>query len=78
MKVHAMRKLFVMAVLAVVGIAPASAQAANITITKTGFVPTVTIHPGEPTTRRTRCRRPSGRLHEGEPGVAGHAHRADI
>jgi hypothetical protein len=49
MKVHAMRKLFfVMAVLAVVGIAPAFAQAANITITKTGFVPSsVTIHPGE-------------------------------
>jgi plastocyanin len=44
-----MRKLFfVMAVLAVVGIAPAFAQAANITITKTGFVPSsVTIHPGE-------------------------------
>jgi Cupredoxin-like domain len=49
MNVHAMRKLFVvLAVLAVVGIAPAFAQAANITITKTGFVPsTVTIHPGE-------------------------------
>jgi plastocyanin len=49
MNVHAMRKLFVvMAVLAVVGIAPAFAQAANITITKTGFVPSsVTIHPGE-------------------------------
>jgi len=49
MKVHAMRKLFfVIAVLAVVGIAPAFAQAANITITKTGFVPSsVTIHPGE-------------------------------
>jgi plastocyanin len=44
-----MRTLFfVMAVLAVVGIAPAFAQAANITITKTGFVPSsVTIHPGE-------------------------------
>ena len=49
MNVHAMRTLFfVMAVLAVVGIAPAFAQAANITITKTGFVPSsVTIHPGE-------------------------------
>jgi plastocyanin len=49
MNVHAMRKLvFVIAVLAVVGIAPALAQAANITITKTGFVPSsVTIHPGE-------------------------------
>jgi len=49
MNVHAMRKLFfVIAVLAVVGIVPAFAQAANITITKTGFVPSsVTIHPGE-------------------------------
>ncbi len=49
MNVHAMRKLFgVFAVLAVVGIVPAFAQAANITITKTGFVPSsVTIHPGE-------------------------------
>src|ERR1044072_2559766 len=49
MNVHAMRKLFVvMAVLAVVGIVPAFAQAANITITKSGFVPSsVTIHPGE-------------------------------
>ena len=49
MNVHAMRKLFVvMAVLAVVGIVPAFAQAANIAITKTGFVPSsVTIHPGE-------------------------------
>ena len=49
MNVHAMRKLFVVvAVLAVVGIVPAFAQAANITITKTGFVPSsVTIHPGE-------------------------------
>src|SRR5690242_483999 len=49
MNVHAMRKLlFVIAVLAVVGIVPALAQAANITITKTGFSPTsVTIHPGE-------------------------------
>lgn len=49
MNVHAMRKLFVvLAVLAVVGIAPAFAHAANITITKTGFVPSsVTIHPGE-------------------------------
>src|ERR1044071_8468383 len=49
MNVHAMRKLvFVMAVLAVVGIAPALAHAANITITKTGFVPaSVTIHSGE-------------------------------
>jgi hypothetical protein len=44
-----MRKLFVViAVLAVVGIVPAFAQAANITITKSGFVPSsVTIHPGE-------------------------------
>jgi hypothetical protein len=49
MNVHAMRKLFVvLAVLVVVGIVPAFAQAANITITKTGFVPSsVTIHPGE-------------------------------
>jgi len=49
MNVHAMRKLFVvLAVLAVVGIAPAFAHAANITITKTGFVPSsVAIHPGE-------------------------------
>ena len=39
MHVHAMRKLFfVIAVLAIVGVAPAFAQAANITITKTGFV----------------------------------------
>src|ERR1051325_3980727 len=52
MNVHAMRKLFfVIAVLAVVGIAPALAQAANITITKTGFSPaSVTIHPGESVT----------------------------
>jgi plastocyanin len=44
-----MRKLlFVIAVLAALGVAPAFAQAANITITKTGFVPaTVTILPGE-------------------------------
>ena len=49
MHAHGLRKLlFVLAVLAVVGIAPAFAQAANITITKTGFVPTtVTILPGE-------------------------------
>src|ERR1051326_3666591 len=49
MNVHAMRKLFVvMAVLAIVGIVPAFAQAANITITKTGFAPSsVTIHSGE-------------------------------
>jgi hypothetical protein len=44
-----MRKLFfVIAVLAIVGVAPAFAQAANITITKTGFSPaSVTIAPGE-------------------------------
>jgi hypothetical protein len=49
MHVHAMRKLFfVIAVLAIVGVAPAFAQAANITITKTGFSPAaVTIAPGE-------------------------------
>ena len=49
MHVHAMRKLFLLlAVMAVVGIVPALAQAANITITKTGFVPaTVKIAPGE-------------------------------
>ena len=49
MHVHAMRKLFfVIAVLAIVGVAPAFAQAANITITKTGFAPaSVTIAPGE-------------------------------
>ena len=49
MHVHAMRKLFfVIAVLAVVGVAPAFAQAANITITKAGFSPaSVTIAPGE-------------------------------
>src|ERR1041384_7663042 len=49
MNVHAIRELFVViAVLAVVGIVPAFAQAANITITKSGFVPSsVTIHPGE-------------------------------
>jgi hypothetical protein len=49
MHVHAMRKLFfVIAVLAIVGVAPAFAQAANITITKTGFSPaSVTIAPGE-------------------------------
>jgi plastocyanin len=46
---HAFRKLIIAtAVLAVVGIAPAFAQAANITITKTGFTPaSVTISPGE-------------------------------
>jgi hypothetical protein len=44
-----MRKLFfLLAVLAAVGVAPALAQAANITITKSGFVPSsVTIAPGE-------------------------------
>jgi Cupredoxin-like domain len=49
MHVHAMRKLFfVIAVLAIVGVAPAFAQAASITITKTGFSPaSVTIAPGE-------------------------------
>jgi plastocyanin len=49
MHAYAWRKLFfVFAVMAVVGIAPAFAQAANITITKTGFVPSsVTILPGE-------------------------------
>src|ERR1041385_2043687 len=49
MNTHAMRKLFVVvAVLAVVGIAPAFARAANITITKTGFPPSAgTIHSGE-------------------------------
>jgi plastocyanin len=49
MHAYAMRKLFVvMAVLAVVGVAPAFAQAANISITKNGFVPSsVTILPGE-------------------------------
>ena len=49
MHVHAMRKLFfVIAILAIAGVAPAFAQAANITITKTGFSPaSVTIAPGE-------------------------------
>src|ERR1051325_9731877 len=49
MNVHEMRKIFVViAVLAVVGIVPALAQAASIAITKTGFVPSsVTIHSGE-------------------------------
>ncbi len=49
MHVHAMRKLFfVIAVLAIVGVAPAFAQAANITISKTGFSPAaVTIAPGD-------------------------------
>lgn len=49
MHAHAMRKLFfVIAVLAIVGVAPAFAQAANITITKSGFSPaSVTIAPGE-------------------------------
>jgi hypothetical protein len=49
MHFHAMRKLFVvLAVLGIVGIVPAFAQAASITISKTGFSPTsVTIAPGE-------------------------------
>ena len=49
MHFHAMRKLLVvLAVLAIVGVVPAFAQAANITISKTGFSPTsVTIAPGE-------------------------------
>ena len=49
MHAYAMRKLlFVLAVFAVIGIAPAVAQAATITITKNGFVPaSVTILPGE-------------------------------
>jgi hypothetical protein len=49
MHFHAMRKLLVvLAVLGIVGIVPAFAQAANITISKTGFSPaSVTIAPGE-------------------------------
>jgi plastocyanin len=49
MRAHAFRTLFfAIAVLVVVGVAPAFAQAANITITKAGFTPaTVTIAPGE-------------------------------
>ena len=49
MHAYAMRKLlFVLAVFAVIGIAPATAQAATVTITKNGFVPSsVTILPGE-------------------------------
>ena len=47
MHFHAMRKLFVvLAVLGIVGVVPAFAQAANITISKTGFSPaSVTIAP---------------------------------